>query len=128
MDGKLTHGRAQAFESEPPLLEELGIDFNKILQKTISVLNPLKKVPSPSRLGCLLSNHFRIRTAEPVIQLQNSQACSVRVHAWQPPGATSKSHPKQHLLEAELSVFISWEAGFLSDGRLIPVDNTADTG
>ncbi|EKX38394.1 hypothetical protein GUITHDRAFT_77305 [Guillardia theta CCMP2712] len=32
------------FEDEPPLLEELGIDFDKIKQKTISVLNPLKKV------------------------------------------------------------------------------------
>jgi hypothetical protein len=35
---------AQNFENEPPLLEELGIDFNKIVERTISVLNPMKKV------------------------------------------------------------------------------------
>jgi len=32
------------FDNEPPLLEELGIDFEKICKKTISVLNPAKKV------------------------------------------------------------------------------------
>ena len=34
----------QNFADEPPLLEELGIDFNKIVERTISVLNPMKKV------------------------------------------------------------------------------------
>mmetsp|Transcript_60687 Transcript_60687/g.145041 ORF Transcript_60687/g.145041 Transcript_60687/m.145041 type:complete len:197 (-) Transcript_60687:65-655(-) len=42
--GMAQMGGAESFESEPPLLEELGIDFDKILQKTISVLNPFKKV------------------------------------------------------------------------------------
>jgi hypothetical protein len=115
VDGKLTHGRAQAFESEPPLLEELGIDFNKILQKTISVLNPLKKVPSPSRLGCLLSNHFRIRTAEPVIQLQNSQACITQVA---PCGCMhgSLQEPPQRATPSSTSLRRSYQ--FLSAGRL----------
>lgn len=30
------------FEDEPPLLEELGINFDHIWQKTVAVLNPLK--------------------------------------------------------------------------------------
>lgn len=30
------------YENEPPLLEELGINFDHILQKTVAVLNPLK--------------------------------------------------------------------------------------
>lgn len=30
------------FEDEPPLMEELGINFEHIYQKTLSVLNPLK--------------------------------------------------------------------------------------
>ncbi|XP_040190941.1 protein YIPF7 isoform X4 [Rana temporaria] len=30
------------FEDEPPLLEELGINFNHIWQKTLTVLNPWK--------------------------------------------------------------------------------------
>ncbi|UYV62167.1 hypothetical protein LAZ67_1008101 [Cordylochernes scorpioides] len=30
------------FEDEPPLLEELGINFDHIMQKTLAVLNPLK--------------------------------------------------------------------------------------
>uniref|UniRef100_A0A914C1Y3 Protein YIPF n=1 Tax=Acrobeloides nanus TaxID=290746 RepID=A0A914C1Y3_9BILA len=30
------------FENEPPLLEELGINFDHIRQKTLAVLNPLK--------------------------------------------------------------------------------------
>ena len=34
----------QNFDNEPPLLEELGIDFNKIVERTVSVLNPMKKV------------------------------------------------------------------------------------
>lgn len=31
-----------SFEDEPPLLEELGINFDHILQKTMAVLNPTK--------------------------------------------------------------------------------------
>lgn len=31
------------FEDEPPLLEELGINFDHIRQKTIAVLNPVKE-------------------------------------------------------------------------------------
>ena len=34
------------FESEPPLLEELGINFDHIYQKTIAVLNPFKHTES----------------------------------------------------------------------------------
>ncbi len=30
------------FENEPPLMEELGINFDHIIQKTLAVLNPLK--------------------------------------------------------------------------------------
>lgn len=37
-------GGAVHFENEPPLLEELGIDFDKIVSKTISVLNPAQRV------------------------------------------------------------------------------------
>lgn len=37
-------GGAVDFENEPPLLEELGIDFDKIVSKTISVLNPAQRV------------------------------------------------------------------------------------
>ncbi len=39
-----TLGTGMSIEDEPPLLEELGIDFTKIYQKTISVLNPMVKV------------------------------------------------------------------------------------
>ncbi len=31
-----------AFEDEPPLLEELGINFDHIRQKTLAVLNPFQ--------------------------------------------------------------------------------------
>eukprot|EP00026_Physarum_polycephalum_P017124 Phypoly_transcript_18231.p1 GENE.Phypoly_transcript_18231~~Phypoly_transcript_18231.p1 ORF type:complete len:223 (+),score=32.15 Phypoly_transcript_18231:53-721(+) len=34
------------FEEEPPLLEELGINFAHIRTKSLSVLNPLKKIDS----------------------------------------------------------------------------------
>ena len=34
------------FDYEPPLLEELGINFEHIWQKTLSVLNPLKQTDS----------------------------------------------------------------------------------
>lgn len=37
-------GGISSIEDEPPLLEELGIDFLKIYQKTVSVLNPMVKV------------------------------------------------------------------------------------
>lgn len=30
------------FDNEPPLLEELGINFDHIIQKTVAVLNPIK--------------------------------------------------------------------------------------
>lgn len=33
---------SSGFEDEPPLLEELGINFDHIVQKTLAVLNPLK--------------------------------------------------------------------------------------
>lgn len=32
------------FDDEPPLLEELGIDFDHIYQKTLVVLNPLRQI------------------------------------------------------------------------------------
>jgi len=35
-----------SFEDEPPLLEELGINFDHIRTKSLSVLNPLKKMDS----------------------------------------------------------------------------------
>lgn len=35
---------ATNFDDEPSLLEELGIDFHKIYERTVSVLNPMKKV------------------------------------------------------------------------------------
>ena len=34
------------FDDEPPLLEELGINFDHIWEKTLSVLNPLKMTDS----------------------------------------------------------------------------------
>ncbi|NWT40345.1 YIPF7 protein, partial [Chroicocephalus maculipennis] len=38
-----THlGYADGFDEEPPLLEELGINFEHIWQKTLTVLNPMK--------------------------------------------------------------------------------------
>jgi len=35
-----------SFEDEPPLLEELGVNFDHIAKKTGSVLNPIKKIDS----------------------------------------------------------------------------------
>ncbi|XP_074848804.1 protein YIPF7 isoform X3 [Carettochelys insculpta] len=35
-------GYAGSFDEEPPLLEELGINFDHIWQKTLTVLNPIK--------------------------------------------------------------------------------------
>jgi hypothetical protein len=43
-DYKAAGSTQQNFDDEPPLLEELGIDFQKIVERTISVLNPMKKV------------------------------------------------------------------------------------
>ena len=36
------HDQSQGFEDEPPLLEELGINPDHIMQKTLTVLNPLR--------------------------------------------------------------------------------------
>ena len=36
------HDQNQGFEDEPPLLEELGINPDHIMQKTLTVLNPLR--------------------------------------------------------------------------------------
>ncbi len=36
-------GESVSFDDEPPLLEELGINFDHIRQKTMAVLNPLGK-------------------------------------------------------------------------------------
>ncbi|XP_053559982.1 protein YIPF7 [Bombina bombina] len=38
----LNYDRREGFEDEPPLLEELGINFDHIWQKTLTVLNPWK--------------------------------------------------------------------------------------
>ncbi|XP_013407325.1 protein YIPF5 isoform X2 [Lingula anatina] len=35
-------GGPEDYENEPPLLEELGLNFDHIVQKTLTVLNPLK--------------------------------------------------------------------------------------
>jgi hypothetical protein len=37
---------APSFEDEPPLLEELGINFSHIFQKTLAVLTPFRKMDS----------------------------------------------------------------------------------
>ncbi|XP_014672528.1 PREDICTED: protein YIPF5-like [Priapulus caudatus] len=37
------YGEGGGFDDEPPLLEELGINFDHIYQKTVAVLNPLKQ-------------------------------------------------------------------------------------
>ncbi|EAL65648.1 Yip1 domain-containing protein [Dictyostelium discoideum AX4] len=39
-------GPTDSFDNELPLLEELGINFDHIRSKTLSVLNPLKKIDS----------------------------------------------------------------------------------
>lgn len=39
-------GSSDNFDDEPPLLEELGINFDHIRQKTMSVLNPFKEPDS----------------------------------------------------------------------------------
>lgn len=37
------HTSGENYEDEPPLMEELGINFDHITQKTLAVLNPLKQ-------------------------------------------------------------------------------------
>merc|ERR1719216_547559 len=37
-----THDQAHGFDDEPPLLEELGINPDHIMQKTLTVLNPFR--------------------------------------------------------------------------------------
>ena len=37
-----TAGHTDGFEDEPPLLEELGINPDHIMQKTLTVLNPFR--------------------------------------------------------------------------------------
>eukprot|EP00118_Oscarella_pearsei_P021329 m.238763 g.238763 ORF g.238763 m.238763 type:complete len:188 (+) comp40170_c1_seq3:479-1042(+) len=39
-------GSSSSFDEEPPLLEELGINFQHIKDKTIQVLNPMKRADS----------------------------------------------------------------------------------
>ncbi|XP_031557064.1 protein YIPF5-like [Actinia tenebrosa] len=46
MQPKQTSEDYTSFEDEPPLLEELGINFEHIWQKTLSVLNPLQQIES----------------------------------------------------------------------------------
>jgi hypothetical protein len=41
--GQQRLGEGTDFDSEPPLLEELGINFDHIKKKTIAVLNPFTK-------------------------------------------------------------------------------------
>jgi len=44
--GGLHDGYSGGFDDEPPLLEELGINFDHIYQKTFAVLNPFRKTDS----------------------------------------------------------------------------------
>ncbi|EDO41708.1 predicted protein [Nematostella vectensis] len=46
MQARQTSVDYTSFEDEPPLLEELGINFEHIWQKTLSVLNPLQHTES----------------------------------------------------------------------------------
>ncbi|KAL3880673.1 hypothetical protein ACJMK2_032895 [Sinanodonta woodiana] len=39
----VSHPASDSFDDEPPLMEELGINFDHIAQKTMAVLNPLKQ-------------------------------------------------------------------------------------
>ena len=43
-------GARSGFEDEPPLLEELGINPDHIMQKTLTVLNPMRSTD--------VSSHF----------------------------------------------------------------------
>lgn len=44
--GSLADTYSNGFDEEPPLLEELGINFDHIYQKTFAVLNPLRQTES----------------------------------------------------------------------------------
>ena len=44
--GRGISGTGVGFEDEPPLLEELGIDFGHIREKTLAVLNPWRRPSS----------------------------------------------------------------------------------
>ncbi|XP_062513795.1 protein YIPF5-like isoform X2 [Corticium candelabrum] len=46
IDTAKTHNASNTFGEEPPLLEELGINFDHIKDKTLQVLNPLKRADS----------------------------------------------------------------------------------
>lgn len=48
-------GQDTDFADEPPLLEELGINFDHIKRKTISVLNPFKPVDMEIATDCDLA-------------------------------------------------------------------------
>lgn len=48
-------GYSDSFEDEPPLLEELGINFEHIYQKTLSVLNPLRETDPAAIADCDLA-------------------------------------------------------------------------
>ena len=50
------HDPGQGFEDEPPLLEELGINPDHIMQKTLTVLNPLRATDVSSY--CSLPSHI----------------------------------------------------------------------
>lgn len=42
--GAMTQEDDEDYENEPPLLEELGINFEHILSKTLAVILPTKKI------------------------------------------------------------------------------------
>ena len=48
--GEPSGGARSGFEDEPPLLEELGINPDHIMQKTLTVLNPMRST-DVSRVG-----------------------------------------------------------------------------
>ena len=57
--GESGAGTRSGFEDEPPLLEELGINPDHIMQKTLTVLNPMRSTDvskvSHYVLSCLLT-------------------------------------------------------------------------
>ena len=48
-----THDQGHGFDDEPPLLEELGINPDHIMQKTLTVLNPLRATDVSYFSNCL---------------------------------------------------------------------------
>ncbi|XP_072170848.1 protein YIPF5-like [Diadema setosum] len=48
-------GYSDSFDDEPPLLEELGINFEHIYQKTLSVLNPMRATDPAAINDCDLA-------------------------------------------------------------------------